>query len=102
MLMKVINSKNEPLILLGLLFVMRDVLLLARVAYWPTVLFDCFLNFLVFPALLWSTLAKNKRDGRKTNWFLVADVVLWTVNLELLRISGIFGGLYIDGSLIVR
>ena len=86
--MKVINSKDEPLILLGLLFVMCDVLLLARVGYWPTILFDYFLSFLVSPALLWS---KSKGNGRKTNWLLVADVVLWSINLKLLTNSRFLG-----------
>ena len=85
--MKVISSKDEPLILLGLLFVMCDVLLLARVGYWPTILFDYFLSFLVSPALLWS---KNKGNGRKTNWLLVADGVLWGVNFMLLTTGSLF------------
>jgi hypothetical protein len=93
--MKVINSKNEPLILLGLLFVMCDVLLLARVAYIPTALFDCFLSFLVSPALLWSIVFKSKVDWRKTSWFLVADVVLWFVNFKLLTARVVFWGGYI-------
>ena len=82
--MEVINSKDEPLILLGLLFVMCDVLLLAGDCYWPTTLFDYFLSFLVAPPLLWS---KSKGNGRKINWLLVADVVLWGVNLKLLTNS---------------
>ena len=85
--MKVINSKDEPLILLGLLFVMCDVLLLARVGYWPTILFDYFLSFLVSPALLWS---KSKGNGRKNNWLLIAVGVLWGVNFMLLTTGILF------------
>ena len=84
MLMKVINSKYEPLILLGLIFVMCDGLLLARVGYWPTILFDYFLSFIVSPALLWQIFNKSKGDERRNNWLLAADVVLWCVNLMLL------------------
>lgn len=82
--MKILNSKDEPLFLLGLLFVMCDILLLTRVGYWPTILFDYFLVFLMSPALLLPLLAKKKEKGRKTNWLLVADLVLWSINSILL------------------
>ena len=86
--MKIINTWNEPLFLLGLLFVMCLTTFLTGIAGVPIFCVDILLVYVLSPTMFLSTLIwklRDRKDGReKIVWFLVADIVLWCVNFYLL------------------